>query len=75
MSSVPGQPHLLGDLAEGRLDPVAPLGEDLPQDRRHGVALPGGGGHVAPGADNPRISFMNILARWPGPGLGRGVLG
>jgi hypothetical protein len=30
-----GQLHLLGDLIEGGLDPVAPLGDDLPQGHRN----------------------------------------
>ena len=32
MSAVPGQCHLLGDLAEAGLDPVAPSNDDLQQD-------------------------------------------
>src|ERR1700730_6159132 len=37
--AVPGQFHAVGDLAEGALDAVAPFGDDLEQDGRHGVAL------------------------------------
>jgi hypothetical protein len=43
VGAVAGQFHLVGDLAEGGFDPVAPLGDDRPQDRRHGVALALGG--------------------------------
>jgi hypothetical protein len=40
---VPGQSHLLGDLAEAGLDPVAPLGDDLQHDGGcGGVLVPGG---------------------------------
>ena len=37
--AVAGEFHLAGDLFEGGLDPVAPFGDDFPQDRRHAVAL------------------------------------
>jgi len=37
--AVAGQFHLNGDLAEGGLDAVAPLGNDLQQDRRRGRAV------------------------------------
>jgi hypothetical protein len=40
---VPGQSHLLGDLAEAGLDAVAPLGDDLQQDGRYAGALVLGG--------------------------------
>ena len=39
VGAVPGQFHAVGDLAEGRLDAVAPLGDDLQQDGGHGRAL------------------------------------
>ena len=41
--TVPGQFHLLGDLAEGGLDAVAPLCDDFQQDGRHAGALGPGG--------------------------------
>ncbi len=37
---MPGQLHPVGDLAEGGLDAVAPLGDDLQQDGGHRGALP-----------------------------------
>jgi hypothetical protein len=37
--AVSGQFHLVGDLAEGGLDPVAPLGDDLEQDGECGGAV------------------------------------
>ena len=40
VGAVPGQFHAVGGLAEGRLDAVAPLGDDFPQDGGHGHALP-----------------------------------
>jgi hypothetical protein len=40
---VPGQSHLLGDLAEAGLDPVAPLGDDGRRDGGHAGALVLGG--------------------------------
>src|SRR6266550_5253899 len=43
MSAVPGQSHLLGDLAEAGLDPVAPLGDDLQQEGGRAGALVLGG--------------------------------
>jgi len=36
---VPGQFHLIGDLGEGGLDPVAPFGDDFQQQGRHGGPL------------------------------------
>jgi hypothetical protein len=36
---VTGQFHVVGDLAEGRLDAVAPFGDDFQQDGGHGGAL------------------------------------
>jgi hypothetical protein len=35
VGAVPGQPHQVGDLGEGCLDPVAPLGDDLQQQGGH----------------------------------------
>ena len=37
--AVAGEFHLVGDFLEGGLDPVAPFGGDLQQDRRHAVTL------------------------------------
>jgi hypothetical protein len=39
VGAVAGEFHPVGDLAEGRLDPVAPLGDDFQQDGGHGGAL------------------------------------
>ncbi len=41
--AVAGKFHLIGDLLEGGLNPVAPLGDDLPQDGGHAGALVFGG--------------------------------
>ncbi len=43
MGAVAGQFHLVGDLAEGGLDALAPLSDDLAEDRRHLLALVFGG--------------------------------
>ena len=50
MRAVAGQFHLVGDLLEGGLDPVAPFGDDLLQDRWHGGALVLAGRHQHGGA-------------------------
>lgn len=39
VGAVPGRFHGVGELAEGGLDPVAPLNDDLLQGLRHGLAL------------------------------------
>src|SRR5260370_1327030 len=39
VGAVAGQFHLVGDLAEGGLNAVAPLGDDLLEDGRHLLAL------------------------------------
>src|SRR5258708_28838753 len=48
VSAVAGQFHLVGELLEGGLDPVAPFSDDLLEDRRGGSA-PGLGGPGGPG--------------------------
>jgi hypothetical protein len=50
MCAVPGQFHPAGDLAEGRLDAVAPPGDRLQQGGRHGGALLLAGRHEDGGA-------------------------
>src|SRR6516165_8894241 len=76
MGAVPGQLHQVGDLAERGLDPVAPLGDDLEQDGRHGGALVLGGrdehGGAAGGLGGGERLAVEALVRQqvtgPGPG-------
>src|ERR1700689_3817609 len=62
VGAVPGQFRAVGDLAEGRLDAVAPLGDGFPQDGGPGPAAAPGTGGPSPGRPRP-----GTRARCAGP--------
>ena len=80
VSAVPGQSHLLGDLAEAGLDPVAPLGDDLQQDGGHAGALVlggrdqhGGAAGGLGGSERPAVETLSPAGHGAAarPGAGR----